>query len=56
MEIEVRQHEMVEVVAAFHVAGDAAAERKRDLAVGRRVNLFAVEGFQIGDGLGQPRF
>ena len=43
MEIEVRQHEVVEKVAALHVALVGGPERDGDLAVGRAVDLGGVE-------------
>src|SRR5712691_5529539 len=49
VEIEVRQHEMVEVIVAFHVALVGRAEGERDLTIGRRIDLLAVERLQIGD-------
>ena len=55
MEIEVRQYEMVEVVVALHVALIGRAERKRDLTIGRRIDLLPVERLQIGDRFCQAR-
>jgi hypothetical protein len=49
MKIEVRQHEVVEIIVALHLALVASAERKRDLAIGRRVDLLAVERLEKGD-------
>src|ERR1700689_5096383 len=49
VEIEIRQHKMVEVIVALHVARGVPAERKRDLALGRGIDLLAVERLQIGD-------
>src|ERR1700732_5060956 len=49
MEIEVRQHEVVEIIVALHLAFDGATERKRDLAIDRRIDLLAVECLEKGD-------
>jgi hypothetical protein len=48
-EIEVRQHEMVEVIVALHVTLVGRAKRERDLTIGRRIDLLWVERLQIGD-------
>ena len=56
MEIVIRQHEIIEIVRAFHQAAGAAAKRKFDIAVGGRVNLLGVERFQISNRLGEPGF
>ena len=55
MEVEVRQQKMVEVVVALHMTLIGRAERERDLTIGRRVHLLAVERLQIGDRSRQPR-
>jgi len=55
MEIEVRQQKVIEVVVALHIPGGSGAERKRDLALGRGIDLLAVERLQVGDGLGEAR-
>ena len=39
---------MVEVIGALHVTLIGRAERKRDLPIGRSVDLLAVERLQIG--------
>jgi hypothetical protein len=49
VEIEVREHEMVEVIVALHVALVGRAERERDLVIGRRIDLLGIERLQIGD-------
>ena len=36
-------------VVALHVALIGRAERKRDLTIGRRIDLLPVERLQIGD-------
>ena len=55
MEMEVRQQKMVEVVVALHVTLIGRAERERDLTIGRRVDLLAVQRLQIGDRCCRPR-
>src|SRR5271169_4543536 len=54
MEIEVRQDEVVEIVAAFHL-GLIGSEWKRDLAVGGGVDLFRIKRLEISDSLGEAR-
>src|SRR5262245_2469683 len=39
VEIEVRQHEMIEVIVPLHVTLVARAERERDLTIGRGIDL-----------------
>src|SRR5579883_1908222 len=43
MEIEVRQHEMVEVVGALHVPFVGRAERKRNVMVSSPVDLLQID-------------
>ena len=56
MEIVIRQHEIIEIVRAFHQAAGAAAKRKFDVAVGGGVDRLGIKRLQIGDRLGEPGF
>src|SRR3569623_1084043 len=49
VEIEVRQHEVVEIIGALHLPLVLAAERKGDLALGRGVARHGVEALEEGD-------
>src|SRR5437899_1555451 len=55
MEIDVRQHEMIEIVVALHVALVGRAERECELTIGGAVDLLGVERLEKGDGLGEAR-
>src|SRR5260370_693322 len=50
MEIEVRQHKMVDVVGALHVTFVGRAERKRNVVIGRPVDCLLIDRLQIGHG------
>src|SRR5271169_3757468 len=51
VEIEIRQHEVVEIVVAFHVALLFRAEREGDFAFGRSVDSLVIESLYEGDSL-----
>src|SRR5580704_3191398 len=54
MEIDVRQHEMVEIIVAFHLALIGRAERKGDLTIGCGIDLLGIEGLEKGHGPCEP--
>src|ERR1700731_1556797 len=54
VEIDVRQHEMVEIVVALHLALVGGTERKGDLTIARGIDLLGGQGFEKGEGFSKP--
>src|SRR4051812_13329351 len=55
MKIDVRQHEMIEVIVGFHLSLVDRSERKGELTLARGIDLFRVERLQMRNRLGDAR-